>query len=123
MKPTVLVIDDESIVRRLVAHTLKTLNVEVLAAASAAEALHVAGEQTVDLILCDINLPDIDGFALMARLKAMPRLGHVPLIAFTARNHSEDEAQALAVGVSGFLYKPFSTQELREMVADHLTPS
>lgn len=115
-----LVVDDESITQRLVMYTLKPLGVEVLGAGDGATALELAATQPVGMMLVDINLPEMDGFALIEQLKAMPHLRDVPLVTFTARNHPEDEARAQELGAVGFLYKPFSTQELRNLVSEHL---
>jgi CheY-like chemotaxis protein len=118
----VLVVDDESVTRRLVGHTLKSLNVEVVGAEDGGEAITLAGENTPALVLVDINLPDIDGFGLIQQLKALPNMANVPMIMFTARNHSGDALRAKEVGAAGFLYKPFSTQELRDLVTRYLNP-
>ncbi|NJK80162.1 MAG: response regulator [Chloroflexaceae bacterium] len=121
MNLQVLVVDDESVTRRVVTHTLRALaEVEVLTAEDGSIALDLAQSATIALAIIDINLPDMDGFELMRRLKAMPHLQHVPMIAFTARNHPDDQHMALEVGAAGFLYKPFSTQEMRELVRLHL---
>lgn len=119
-KPTLLVVDDESITRRLVAYTLKILGVEVLGAGTGQEALDVVAEHKIGMVLVDINLPGMDGFMLIRRLRELPSMQGVPLITFTARDHPDDEQRARDLGVSGFLYKPFSTQDLRSLVAHHL---
>lgn len=119
----VLVIDDESVTRRVVTHTLKSINIDVVGVEDGTQALELAQQTSFSLIIIDINLPDIDGFELLRQLKALPHLQHVPMIIFTARNHVGDEANALEVGAAGFLYKPFSTQELRELVTKYLGQS
>jgi CheY-like chemotaxis protein len=116
----VLVVDDESVTRRIVIHALKALNIDVIAAEDGTQALALAQESSIVLAIIDINLPDMDGFAVVKALKAMPHMENVPVVMFTARNHPGDEQSALELGASGFLYKPFSTQELREMVSKHL---
>ena len=62
----------------------------------------------------------MDGFTVLQKLKQMPHLQDIPMIIFTARNHAGDEDTARHMGASGFLYKPFSTQELRDLVTLHL---
>jgi len=62
----------------------------------------------------------MDGFTVIQNLKQIPHLKEVPMIMFTARNHTGDEDKASQLGASGFLYKPFSTQELRDLVTLHL---
>ncbi|MBI5930601.1 MAG: response regulator [Chloroflexi bacterium] len=120
MTPIILVVDDESVTRRLVAYTLKPLGVEVYGAADGFEALAVAKEQIFDLAIVDIGLPDMDGFELIRNLKAIEQNANIPIITFTARNDPQDESLAFELGSVGFLYKPFSTQELREIVTRHL---
>lgn len=116
----VLVIDDESVTRRVVIHALKSIQVDVLAAEDGAQGLAVAQENEIGLAIVDINLPDMDGFTVIRQLKTMPHLHDVPMIVFTARNQSGDELTAHEVGAAGFLYKPFSTQELRDVVTQFL---
>lgn len=123
MTAKILIVDDESVTRRLVVHTLKAIEVEAVGAADGIEALSLAQEQTFALAIVDINLPDMDGFTLVRRLKALPTMAQVPFIMFTARNDRGDQAQAQEAGAIGFLYKPFSTQELRDLVKTHLSQS
>lgn len=118
--PLLLVVDDESITRRLVAYTLKPLGVEVLGAEDGQSALEQARSNPIQMILVDINLPGMDGFTLIQRLRELAHLKEVPLLTFTGRNHPDDERRAKEVGASGFLYKPFSTAELRSLVSEHL---
>ncbi len=123
MNNQVLVVDDESVTRRVVTHALKTVNIEVLDAGSGAEALVIAREHAVALAIVDINLPDMDGFEVIRQLRLLPHLRQIPIIVFTARNHPGDRHTAMEVGASDFLYKPFSTQELRDLMTRHLSQS
>ena len=118
---TLLVVDDEAVTRRVVAYAMRALNVEVVDAPDAATALQLAETRDINLMLVDINLPDMDGIALISRLRSISRLDDTPIIAFTARNNPDDEMRASEVGAIGFLYKPFSTQELRALVTHHMT--
>ncbi|MEL6148077.1 MAG: response regulator [Chloroflexota bacterium] len=118
----VLVVDDESVTRRVVTHALKTMNIEVLGAENGTEALQLAQEHTPALALVDINLPDMDGFAVTEQLRQMAHIAEMPVVIFTARNHAGDEETAAEVGAQGFFYKPFSTQELRDMVSQYVNP-
>lgn len=122
MNAKVLVVDDESTTRRLVSYALQTIHVEVVGAEDGTQALEIAQEEGHNwgMALLDINLPDMDGFQVLAHFKAMPQMQEVPIIIFTARNHPGDENEALEAGAAGFLYKPFSTQELRALVTRHL---
>ena len=120
MSIQILVVDDESVTRRVVTFALKSINIEVIDAEDGTQALELAQQHELQLAIVDINLPDMDGFTVVQKLKAMPHLQDIPMIMFTARNHPGDEETALQLGASGFLYKPFSTQELRDLVTQHL---
>lgn len=120
MTGKVLVVDDESVTRRLVGFTLRSLQIETTEAANATEALDKCSAVVFDLILVDINLPDMDGFKLVQRLRSVPSAETVPIIVFTARNNPDDEMRVREVGAEGLLYKPFSTQELRTLVNQHM---
>ena len=120
MSKQVLVIDDESVTRRLVIHALKSINVEVIGAENGEQALELAEQNDIKMAFVDINLPDIDGLVLLKKLKAIPNLAEIPMYIFTARNHSSDKDVALEIGAEGFFYKPFSTQEIRDLVMKHI---
>lgn len=122
MPKRILVIDDEFATRRVVVFALKAIQVETVEAESGIDALRLATEQGFDLALVDINLPDIDGFSLIKQLRQTAGCRDIPMIVFTARNREDDEMRAYAIGAVEFLYKPFSTQQLREKVRQHLWP-
>ena len=115
-----LVVDDESSTRRLVEYIVKALGIDVVGAATGAEALTIVQQQPVGMVLVDINLPVMDGFTLIRHLREVPSMQDVPIITFTARDHPDDQNQARALGVSGFLYKPFTTGDLRALVSEHM---
>ena len=120
MTAKILVVDDEAVTRRLVTFTLKALQVEVEAVENGELALQAAAKESFLLAFVDINLPDVEGFALVRQLHALPNMATLPIFMFTARNNADDHAHALEVGAVGFLYKPFSTQELRSLVTKYL---
>jgi CheY-like chemotaxis protein len=120
MTRQILVVDDESVTRRIVIHALKSINVEVLSAEDGRQALQLAEDNQPELAIVDINLPDLDGFEVIRHLRQLPGMADVPVILFTARNAPDDKHTAGEIGASGFLYKPFSTRELRDLVTSHL---
>lgn len=120
MAGLILVIDDEAVTRRVVIHALKALDLQTLGAANGEEAVQLASETHFSLAIVDINLPDTDGFALIGQLREIPHMKDIPYIIFTARNQPQDQSLALESKAVGFLYKPFSTQELRSLVSNHL---
>jgi CheY-like chemotaxis protein len=118
--PPILVIDDQSVTRRLVTFALKPLNIEVLTAENASTALDIANQHAISLLLVDVNLPDMDGFRLIQELRKIPHTANIPIVSFTARNDPEDEARAHQAGAIDLLYKPFSMQELRDIVTKYM---
>lgn len=120
MTTRILVVDDEAVTRRLVTFTLKALNIEVVAVENGEQALEAVSKESFLLAFVDINLPDIEGFALVQQLHEIPNMANMPIFMFTARNNADDHARALEFGAVGFLYKPFSTQELRSLVTKYL---
>lgn len=119
-KPLVLVVDDEMTTRRLVAFTLKPLDIEVMGADDGKTALEFVQKRTPNLIIVDINLPGMDGFTLMEQLNRLPQLRDIPFVAYTARNVPDDEARARKLGARSFLFKPFAASNLRHLVNLHL---
>jgi CheY-like chemotaxis protein len=120
MSPTLLVVDDEETTRRLVAFTLRPLNIRVVGVVDVPSAVAQIQQQMPNMILVDINLPGIDGFAFMDWLRTLPQTNSIPVAAFTARSNPDDETRAYELGAVGFLCKPFSTTELRALVARYI---
>ncbi len=116
---TVLAVDDEHDSRALVQRILEEHGARVLPAASAAEALDILSREPVDLLLSDIGMPEIDGYELMRRVRALgPQSGgDVPAAALTAFARSEDRTRALIAGYQSHIAKPVEPIELAAAVA------
>jgi CheY-like chemotaxis protein len=93
---------------------------QVATAVDAADVLRVLNEARPQLILMDIQLPDIDGLELTRRLKADPQYKHIVIVALTAYAMKGDRAKALAAGCDGYITKPIDVDELPKTVAQHL---
>ncbi|MEU6164607.1 response regulator transcription factor [Streptomyces tanashiensis] len=113
-----LVVDDEPTVRELLRTALSYTGFEVDAAATGQEALDLAAARTPDIVLLDVMLPDMDGFEVIRRLRAQPRLalpgrgGDVPVLFVTARDEREDRLHGLRLGGDDYVTKPFDLEEL-----------
>lgn len=105
----ILVIDDESQIRRFLRISLKSQGHEVLEAASGADGLSLAATQSPDLIVLDLGLPDADGKAVLSELRAWSQ---VPVIVLTVRDAEREKVQALDGGANDYVTKPFGVQEL-----------
>jgi len=113
----VLVVDDEADARDLVQRILSECNAQVLTAANAEEALAIARQGQLDLLVSDIGMPDTDGFQLLAQVRALRKGSSVPAIALTAFARSEDRLRALESGFLDHVPKPVEPSELIATVA------
>jgi signal transduction histidine kinase len=114
----ILYVEDDELTIRLVHRLLPIEEFEVLDARSGLEALTVAPRVSPDLILLDIGLPELDGYAVVTKLRAHPDLAQVPIVAFTAGG---DRERALALGCDGFLEKPIEAHSFRDQLRDYLS--
>lgn len=109
---TILVVDDNAVIRRITSVALRRAGHTPVAAESAAEALALLEETPVELALLDLAMPDVDGLTLLRQLRADPRFQRLPIIMLTASAHDEDRMIARAAGANDFLTKPASSAEL-----------
>jgi CheY-like chemotaxis protein len=117
----ILVVDDQEDSRILVAKVLKHHGYEVIGARGGEEAISLTQRELPDLILMDLRLPGgMDGLEATRRIKALPQLAHIPVIAMTASVRAEDERRALDGGCDGFLRKPVDINALPGQVADFI---
>lgn len=105
-KKQILYIEDNADNRLLALRVLTAEGFEVALAANGREGLGLAEEGQPDLILVDINMPETDGYTVTAKLKEMPHLRRVPVIALTANVMRGDREKTLAAGCDGYLQKP-----------------
>ncbi|MEO9177021.1 MAG: response regulator, partial [Gaiellales bacterium] len=110
---TILVVDDEEAVRRLVVYPFERDGYRVLQAATGEEALEIVARERPDLILLDLMLPGIDGYEVCRRVRSTSM---VPIIMLTARDDEIDKVLGLELGADDYVTKPFSVAELRSRV-------
>lgn len=118
--PTVLIVDDEPNIVELVRVTLEDERLRVVDAGNAAAALELAGALQPDLVLLDVNLPDMSGLEVCVELRADPRLAPTKIVMLTASAQESDVARGLAAGADHYLTKPFSPVRLLSLVEDLL---
>ena len=109
---TVLIVDDEPNIVQLVRITLEDNRVQVLEAADGATALDRAAAFRPDLVLLDIDLPDVSGLEVCRRLKEDAELAKMKIVMLTAAAQRDDIARGLAAGADEYLTKPFSSSGL-----------
>ena len=117
----ILVIDDEEAYREIIAMTLKIIGYEVIEAMNGLDGLAAAKMHTPDLILCDINMPNMDGHTLLATLKEEEEFAGIPFIFLTGNTSNADMRKGMQMGADDYLTKPFSAEELVNAVAIRLS--
>ncbi len=119
-QPTVLNVEDVPENRNLIRRILESAGYKVVDAENALEGIEKANKIGPDLILMDINLPDLDGFTAVTRIRSFSHLDQVPIIALTARSVGDDRERAKAIGCDGYLNKPVDFDELITEVDRHI---
>jgi PleD family two-component response regulator len=109
---TILVVDDEDDIRRLLAMELEAEGFRVTEAACGTEALLRAQQQRFDLIILDLMLPDLDGFAVLGGLRARAQTALTPIILVSALNAPQEKVQGFQLGADDYITKPFSLAEV-----------
>ncbi len=116
----VLYIEDNFENRVLVRRILAAEGYDVLEAAEAEQGLEIARREKPDLVMIDINLPQLDGLTLTSMMKADPDLGHIPIVAVTANVMKGDRERTLAAGCDGYIQKPIDIDDFPRQVARYL---
>jgi diguanylate cyclase (GGDEF)-like protein len=109
---SLLVVDDDPFIARLLEIELRAAGYDVRMASDGNAALDVARERAPDLVLADVMMPNMDGFELTRRLRQDPRTATVSVIMLTARGLSADKLEGFAIGADDYIVKPFDTPEL-----------
>jgi two-component system cell cycle response regulator DivK len=117
---TVMYVEDNLENRILVRRVLMAEGYDVLEAGSAQEALQVLEEQVPDLILVDINMPEVDGYTLTRKIRSMPGLANVPIVALTANVLRGDREKSLEAGCDGYIQKPVDIDVLPQQVERYI---
>jgi len=119
-KARVLIVDDSSVMRKIVERSLRQAGLEivqVLEASNGAEALTVVQNNALDLILSDINMPTMDGLEFVRRLRNVENAKNVPVIMITTEAGESAVVQALSNGARGYIRKPFTPEQIKERIA------
>jgi two-component system cell cycle response regulator DivK len=120
MGKRILVIEDTEDNRQIIRDLLTAFDYALIEAADGAEGVALAQSQHPDLILMDIQLPEMDGYEATRRIRAIPELARVPIIAVTSYALSGDEAKTRAAGCDGYVAKPFSPRQLLAKIREFL---
>jgi DNA-binding response OmpR family regulator len=110
--PRILVVEDHPLIAELIETRLRIEGLEPTKALGGLEAIQRLDSERFDLIVLDIMMPDVDGYQVLAHIRANERTRHVPVMFLTARSSAEDVERALRMGADHYMTKPFSGAEL-----------
>ncbi len=114
-----LIVDDSSVMRKIVERSLRQAGIElekVVEAGNGAEALGALRENPVDLILCDINMPVMDGLEFIRQIGTVDHAKGVPVVMITTEGSESHVVEALSNGARGYIRKPFTPDQVKEHV-------
>jgi CheY-like chemotaxis protein len=117
MGKTILVVDDSATVRKFVSASLNIKGYKVVAAGDGIEALERMPSEKFDLIITDLNMPDMDGFELIHSIRETQEYKGIPIIVLSSMTDLKNKDHALEMGALVFLEKPFSTEAIQQEVA------
>ena len=120
MNKRILIVEDHEDNRRIMRDLLTNVGYELIEAVTGTEGVALAESGKPDLILMDIQLPEIDGYEATRRIKAIPSMKRVPVIAVTSFALSGDERKAFDVGCAAYVTKPFSPRLLLAQIREQL---
>ncbi|OGO32215.1 MAG: hypothetical protein A2Z29_00290 [Chloroflexi bacterium RBG_16_56_11] len=117
---TVLVIEDEEDIRNFAARVLELEDYDVIKAADASSGMQMLKEKSIDLVLLDLRLPDLDGWSILREIKHHPDYSRIPVIVFTALAEAMQRRKTLRMGAASYLIKPLSARLLSQTVTNIL---
>jgi two-component system chemotaxis response regulator CheY len=113
----VLIVDDSAAIRKILQRVLRQTEMpigNIHEAGDGVEALALLEQQKVGLILSDINMPNMDGLEMLGKLRAMDSYKAVPVIMITTEGNQNKVMEAVSLGASGYVRKPFTTEQIKE---------
>lgn len=121
MTKKILAVDDSPSVRKLVEFSLKRGGFLVTTAQDGQEALDIIVRDVFDAVILDVNMPRLDGFEFLRRIKANESLASIPVVMLTTEGHDMDKARAKELGASAYLVKPFKPTVLLDLMNEVLS--
>jgi two-component system, chemotaxis family, chemotaxis protein CheY len=116
----VLIVDDSAAIRKILQRVLRQTDLnlgDIKEAGDGTEAVEILKDRTFGLILSDINMPQMDGLQLLARIKEMEHLKNVPVIMVTTEGGQGKVMEAVQLGATGYVRKPFTADQIKEKLA------
>ncbi|MBF0270699.1 MAG: response regulator [Magnetococcales bacterium] len=116
MPKTIMTVDDSSSVRQMVGMTLKGAGFTVVEAVDGVDGLNKAKASNLDMIITDLNMPNMDGIALITALRTLPSYKFTPIVMLTTESQATRKQEGKTAGATGWIVKPFKPEQLLEVV-------
>ena len=116
MGKTIMTADDSASVRQMVSFTLKQNGYDVIEAVDGKDALQKLGGQKVDMLITDLNMPNLDGIGLIKGARAIPACKFIPIVMLTTESQESKKVEGKAAGATGWIVKPFKPEQLLAVV-------
>jgi CheY-like chemotaxis protein len=113
---TILIVDDSLVVQRTLRFTLQKSGHQVMSAGNGIQALKFLTYHTIDLVIADVTMPEMDGLSLLKEIRARHQYQQLPIVMLTASGESRDQKTAQQEGANSFLTKPISSRQLVETI-------
>ena len=113
---TILTVDDTASMRQMISFTLNSVGHKVIQAADGQEALQVLQGEKIDLVIADVNMPNMDGITLVKSLRALTDYKFTPILMLTTESHEAKRQQGKVAGATGWIVKPFNPEQLLTVV-------
>lgn len=116
MSKTIMTVDDSASVRQMVAFTLKGAGYQVIEAGDGRDALNKLNGAGVQMVITDLNMPNMNGLELIKALRAKPECKFMPIVFLTTESQADKKTEAKAAGATGWIVKPFKPEQLLAVV-------
>src|SRR5690554_1926198 len=122
MAKTIMIIDDSASLRQVVAIALKSAGYDVIEASDGRDALNKLPNQKINLIICDVNMPNMDGITFVKELKAQANYKFTPVIMLTTEGSDEKKRAGQTAGARAWVVKPFCPEQMLDAVSKLILP-
>lgn len=122
MAKTILIVDDSAGIRQIVSYTLKGAGYDVIEGTDGADALAKLTGQKVHLIICDVNMPNMDGISFVKEIKKSANYKFIPIIMLTTESQERKKQEGQAAGAKAWVVKPFLPDQMLSAVSKLIMP-
>ncbi len=120
MKPVVLIVEDSAVTRKFLMLAVRSKGYEVLTAHDGMEALEKLARGKVDMVITDLNMPNMDGFELTQTIRKQYTPREMPIIILSSLQNDQEREKGMSLGANAYLNKPFNTALIQEEIEKHL---